>query len=194
MQLAIVRREIAGPRECPGGTASGDFVMVSLFTGIWRGCCDSLCPVRRSGSTMRNVAGLRIPEFHEVIFDEPAYSVFATPYSFETSANRRERRSRSGRTSGYLTNRSGSSPRGFRKTSQRINLYEQRLIPDCREAMRKIRSIFRTSRPPPWAWPKWPRPSARRPRIKRLIDYFLSGKAGDVILSRKKKENSLGTG
>jgi vacuolar-type H+-ATPase subunit D/Vma8 len=27
---------------------------------------------------------------------------------------------------------------GFRKTSQRINLYEQRLIPGCREAIRRI--------------------------------------------------------
>ena len=33
--------------------------------------------------SLRNVAGLKIPRFEEVVFEDPSYSVFATAYSFE---------------------------------------------------------------------------------------------------------------
>ena len=108
--------------------------------------------------SLHNVAGLKIPRFEEVIFEDPSYSVFATAYSFEmvlarmreAIALREEIRSSEGTGADLLSD-------GFRKTSQRINLYEQRLIPDCREApCGRSPSISRTSRPPPSAWPRWP--------------------------------------
>jgi V/A-type H+-transporting ATPase subunit D len=86
----------------------------------------------------KNVAGLKVPEYQEVIFDEPSYSLFATPYSFDiVLLNTREVISLREHIR-VLRKQEGILSDGFRKTSQRINLYEQRLIPDCREAIRKI--------------------------------------------------------
>ena len=86
----------------------------------------------------KNVAGLKVPEYQEVIFDEPSYSLFATPYSFDiVLLSTREAISLREHIR-VLRKQEGILSDGFRKTSQRINLYEQRLIPDCREAIRKI--------------------------------------------------------
>ncbi|MBA4390632.1 MAG: hypothetical protein C0399_06825 [Syntrophus sp. (in: bacteria)] len=94
--------------------------------------------IREVRVKLKNVAGLKVPEYQEVIFDEPPYSLFATSYSFdivllstrEVISLREHMR--------VLREQEKVLSDGFRKTSQRINLYEQRLIPDCREAIRKI--------------------------------------------------------
>jgi V/A-type H+/Na+-transporting ATPase subunit D len=88
--------------------------------------------------TMRNVAGLKIPRFESVAFAEPSYSPFATPYSFETVLARMREAIALREEIRILKEQERILSDGFRKTSQRINLYEQRLIPDCREALRKI--------------------------------------------------------
>ncbi len=86
----------------------------------------------------KNVAGLKVPEYQEVIFDEPSYSLFATPYSFDIVLLSTREVISLREHIGVLRKQEGILSDGFRKTSQRINLYEQRLIPDCREAIRKI--------------------------------------------------------
>jgi V/A-type H+-transporting ATPase subunit D len=87
---------------------------------------------------LKNVAGLKVPEFQEVVFDAPPYSLFATPYSFdEVVIQTREAISLRERIK-ILKEQERILSEGFRKTSQRINLYEQRLIPEGREAIRKI--------------------------------------------------------
>src|SRR5450756_1071662 len=64
--------------------------------------------------------------------------VFATPYSFETVLVRMREAIALREEIRILKEQERILSDGFRKTSQRINLYEQRLIPDCREALRKI--------------------------------------------------------
>ncbi|HOS97332.1 MAG TPA: V-type ATP synthase subunit D [Deltaproteobacteria bacterium] len=94
--------------------------------------------IREIRSSFRNVAGLQVPQFHGVAFSDQPYSYFATPPSFEEvilqcrgaiECREELRMLREGERILY---------EGFRKTSQRINLYEQRLIPGCREAIRRI--------------------------------------------------------
>ncbi len=86
----------------------------------------------------KNVAGLKIPEFLEVVFDNPPYSLFASPYSFELILLKTRGVISSREHMKILREQERIISEGFRKTSQRINLYEQKLIPDCREAIRKI--------------------------------------------------------
>jgi V/A-type H+-transporting ATPase subunit D len=94
--------------------------------------------VREVRSSFHNVAGLQVPLFHGVAFAEAPYSYFATPPSFE-EVIRQSRRAIECRAEIRML-REGERVlyEGFRKTSQRINLYEQRLIPGCREAIRRI--------------------------------------------------------
>ena len=88
--------------------------------------------------SLHNVAGLKIPHFEGVDFAEPPYSVFATAYGFDTALGRMREAIALREEIRILREQERILSEGFRKTSQRINLYEQRLIPDCREALRKI--------------------------------------------------------
>lgn len=94
--------------------------------------------IREVRFKLKNVAGLKVPEYQEVVFDEPAYSLFATPYSFDVILLKTREAISLREHIRILREQERILSDGFRKTSQRINLYEQKLIPDCREAIRKI--------------------------------------------------------
>ncbi|MBN1663958.1 MAG: hypothetical protein JW943_10185 [Deltaproteobacteria bacterium] len=137
MQLAVVRKEIAGQEQNVDALA----VEIARWSPLIRDMEDHLEPfleIREVLVSMHNVAGLKIPFFQEVIFQEPSYSVFATPYSFEIVLSRLREAIRRREKLRILREQERILSEGFRKTSQRINLYEQRLIPDCCEALRKI--------------------------------------------------------
>jgi len=74
----------------------------------------------------------------EVVFDDPPYSLFATPYSFDEVLSKTREVISLREHIKILKEQEEILMAGFRKTSQRINLYEQRLIPGCREVIRKV--------------------------------------------------------
>ena len=137
MQLGLVRRDIRRQEE--------NLAALLQAMGQWSALLWDLEPMLRYfiriedlRFTMRNVAGLKIPRFESVVFANPSYSVFAAPYSFETVLARMREAIALREEIRILKEQERILSDGFRKTSQRINLYEQRLIPDCREALRKI--------------------------------------------------------
>ncbi|MDP2854766.1 MAG: V-type ATP synthase subunit D [Smithellaceae bacterium] len=137
MQLAVVRKDI---REQEGALASLT-ADISLWAPLVRDMEDVLRPfveIRQVRVSMHNVAGLKIPLFQEVVFGDLSYSAFATAYSFEIVLKRLREAIRRRERLRILLEQERILAEGFRKTSQRINLYEQRLIPECREALRKI--------------------------------------------------------
>ena len=89
---------------------------------------------------INNVAWIEVPQFDGVVFNDPQYSFFATPPSFEEVVQRSREAIECREAIRVLEEAERVLFNGFRKTSQRINLYEQRLIPNCREAIRKIPS------------------------------------------------------
>jgi len=94
--------------------------------------------IREITLSVKNVAGLKVPQYCGVVFEDPPYSLFATPYVFEeVIAFTREAISMR-EAIRILRDQEKVLWDGFRKTSQRINLYEQVLIVDCRENIRKI--------------------------------------------------------
>ncbi|MBE9572230.1 MAG: V-type ATP synthase subunit D [Proteobacteria bacterium] len=88
--------------------------------------------------TIRNVAGLKVPYFAGVVFEDMPYSIFATPYSLDEVIEKTRRLISFREALKILKEQEEALNAGFIKTSQRINLYEQRLIPDCRRSIRKI--------------------------------------------------------
>lgn len=137
MQLGLVRKDIRRQEEH----------LAALLSAMdqWSGLLWDLEPLLKYfieiedvRFTMRNVAGLKIPRFERVVFADPSYSVFAAAYSFETAVARMREAIALREEIRVLREQEAILSDGFRKTSQRINLYEQRLIPDCREALRKI--------------------------------------------------------
>ncbi len=137
MQLAIIRKEI---RE-QEGVMNEKIREISLWSPLYWDM-EKILPffisIRQVNLGWKNVAGLRIPEFQTVIFDEPLYSFFATPYSFDEVVQKTREAIFIRERTLILKEQEHILSEGFRKTSQRINLYEQKLIPGCREAIRKI--------------------------------------------------------
>jgi V/A-type H+-transporting ATPase subunit D len=137
MQLAVVRKQIA-EQEARLNDIMQEITTWSALYGDMGPLLKYFIQIEEIKSSVRNVAGLKVPQFHGVAFSDPPYSYFATPLSFEEVL--RQSRGAVECREAIRMLREGEQVlfEGFRKTSQRINLYEQRLIPDCREAIRKI--------------------------------------------------------
>lgn len=137
MELAIVRKQIEQE------TAHLQAVMdrIAAWAPLYGDIGALLKPfigIKAVKSHIRNVAGLKIPQFEQVAFDDPAYSYFATHASFDEVLRQSKAAITVREKIRLLKQQERILFEGFRKTSQRINLYEQRLIPGCREAIRKI--------------------------------------------------------
>src|SRR5512145_788903 len=137
MQLAVVRKDIR-EQEHALTQLMADMALWAPLVRDMEGQLKPFVEIRQVRVSMNNVAGLKIPIFQEVIFEDIPYSIFATPYSFEIVLSRLREAIRRREKLKILLKQERILADGFRKTSQRINLYEQRLIPECREALRKI--------------------------------------------------------
>jgi V/A-type H+-transporting ATPase subunit D len=137
MHLAIVRKEIA-VQEARMQEVLQEIKTWSALYGDMGPLLRYFIEIREIKTSIRNVAGLKVPQFHGVDFSDPPYSFFATPFSFEEVMLRSRDAIACREAIRMLREQEGVLFEGFRKTSQRINLYEQRLIPGCREAIRKI--------------------------------------------------------
>lgn len=137
MQLAIIRREIRQQNRAQA-TMLEEIATWSALLRDMEGLLRYHLTIRQVRLGRRNVAGIRIPVFEEVVFAEPAYSVFATPFSFETVVARLRAAIALREEVVVLHEQERILSEGIRKTSQRINLYEQRLIPGCKQAVRRI--------------------------------------------------------
>lgn len=86
-----------------------------------------------------NVAGVVIPVLEDVEFPPARYSLFATPaWVDRTLADLRELRRREARRD-VLRQEHALLQRELTKIIQRVNLFEKVKIPDCQEAIRRIR-------------------------------------------------------
>lgn len=137
MQLAIVRKQIAD-QEARLQEILREIATWGALYGDIGPLLKYFIEIREIRSTIRNVAGLKVPEFQGVAFSDPPYSFFATPLSFEEALRQSRDAIECREAIRMLKEGERVLFEGFRKTSQRINLYEQRLIPGCREAIRKI--------------------------------------------------------
>ncbi len=137
MQIALVRKNIQIQRDRMDG------VLTEIHT--WSPLCREaeetlhyLLAIKEVRFVTRNVAGLRIRDFMEVVFSDEEYSLFRTPFSFDTVLQKIREAVSLREQIKLLEEQEDILTEGFRKTSQRINLYEKRLIPQCRETIRRI--------------------------------------------------------
>ena len=137
MQLAVIRANIRDQRNLMEVMLEEIRSWASIYWDIQR-VFRFYIAIREIRCVTRNIAGLKIREFKEVIFDEPGYSLFKTPYSFDAVLKRTREAISFRERIKILEEQEQVLLDGFRKTSQRINLYEKRLIPQCREAVRRI--------------------------------------------------------
>ncbi len=137
MHLAIIRKEIARQEERLQKIMQNIAVWSSLY-GDMGEQLKYFIEVKEVKASIHNVAGLKVPQLQGIDFKEPLYSYFATPASFDEVMRQSRAAIESRESIRLLREQEAILFEGFRKTSQRINLYEQRLIPGCRESIRKI--------------------------------------------------------
>jgi V/A-type H+-transporting ATPase subunit D len=137
MQLAIVRK-IIKDQESNLNLRLEEISQWSSIYWDFQNILPFFISIREVRCKQKNVAGLKVPEFLEVAFDEPLYSLFATPFGFDEVLSETRGAISLRERIRILREQEKILSDGLRKTSQRINLYEQRLIPDCRAAIRKI--------------------------------------------------------
>jgi V/A-type H+/Na+-transporting ATPase subunit D len=86
-----------------------------------------------------NVAGVDVPEFIGVLFQETPYSFFATPPWLDTAISVLQRLISLREELRVLLQKEARIREELRTTTQRCNLFEKKLIPELKENIRKIR-------------------------------------------------------
>ena len=87
----------------------------------------------------KNVAGVPVPVFRDVAFPQARYSLFGTPpWVDQALADLRERSRRQARVE-VLEQEERLLRRELTRIIQRVNLFEKIMIPNAREAIRRIR-------------------------------------------------------
>ena len=86
-----------------------------------------------------NVAGVRVPQFEEVVFEHRPYSILGTPWLIDAALDFLRRMISARKKVEVLRQKFELLDRELTKTTQRINLYEKVLIPQTKENIRKIK-------------------------------------------------------
>jgi len=87
----------------------------------------------------KNVAGVPVPVFRDVAFPEARYSLFGTPPWVDRALADLRERSRRRALVEVLNRQEQLLRRELMRIIQRVNLFEKIMIPDAREAIRRIR-------------------------------------------------------
>jgi V/A-type H+-transporting ATPase subunit D len=86
-----------------------------------------------------NVAGVRVPVFERVDFKHLPYSLVGTPPFFDAAIELWHKALSAKAEVDVLAEQMAALSEQLTKTTQRINLYEKVLIPECKENIRKIK-------------------------------------------------------
>jgi len=86
-----------------------------------------------------NVAGVEVPDFEAVVFKERPYSLFVTPGWLDPALEALKRLVALREELRVLLEQEAVLREELRTTTQRVNLFEKRLIPDLKEDIRRIK-------------------------------------------------------
>jgi len=86
-----------------------------------------------------NIAGVEVPEFDRVIFREIPYSLFATPAWLDKALEYLSRLVAAREELRVLLEKEALLREELRTTTQRVNLFEKKLIPELKENIRRIK-------------------------------------------------------
>ncbi|HAD80953.1 MAG: hypothetical protein A2509_01915 [Candidatus Edwardsbacteria bacterium RIFOXYD12_FULL_50_11] len=145
LQQAQVRRAIREKSLQLEASLEKAGAFSSLFREM-EGLLGPFLEIEQLKSSVKNFAGLKVPQLDGIVFRQPAYGFFDTPYSFETVRDTARSIIYLKTELRFLRDQEALLSEGLRKTSQRINLYEQRLMPDCRDAIRHINVYLQDQR------------------------------------------------
>ena len=86
-----------------------------------------------------NIAGVEVPEFDELVYKDVFYSLFATPAWLDKAVDVLGRLVALREELRVLLEKERLLKEELRTTTQRVNLFEKKLIPELKENIRKIK-------------------------------------------------------
>lgn len=142
-QLQITLREIAQRRREAEKAADEATEKIERYASVLRDFpgipLRKLAAASEVRTSQRNIAGVEIPVLEEVVFPEAEYSLFATPAWVDQALSDMREKTRRKAAVEVLCEEEAVLQRELSRTIQRVNLFEKVVIPQCREAIRRIR-------------------------------------------------------
>lgn len=112
------------------------------MASLWSEFDGSLLRVADVALDTQKIAGVRIPVFGEVLFEERPYDLFSSPAWFADGIDLLKRLARLGIEYEVYSRRMELLDFARRKTTQKVNLYEKVQIPGYEDAIRKIKRFM----------------------------------------------------
>lgn len=142
---SALRSEVKRAKDSAAGYRRKLDALVAEYdymTALWSEFDCTLLRVTDVVLTMHKIAGVRIPQLEDVIFDEKPYDLFSSPSWYDDGLDVLKRIARLGIEYEVYERQMDLLDYARRKTTQKVNLYEKVQIPGYEDAIRKIKRFM----------------------------------------------------
>ncbi len=129
------KRELLKAREFYGSVLNN----ISPWNALWQEYNQNLAVIKNVDSREVKIAGLRIPEFEKIDFEEPGFSIFSNPFWFNEGITIVEELMETIVRREFMENKLRLLEQARKKATQKVNLYEKVQIPALSEAIKQIK-------------------------------------------------------
>ncbi|MDL2296482.1 V-type ATP synthase subunit D [Bacteroidales bacterium OttesenSCG-928-B11] len=109
------------------------------IAGLWNEFDPNLIEVKDIHITTKKIAGVLLPIYESIVFDEKAYSHFNSPIWFPDGVNLLKQLAETGIRAELEQIKLEKLEHARKKTTQKVNLFEKVQIPGYSDAIRKIK-------------------------------------------------------
>ena len=138
LEVRKMREQVAGVRRSIAEAAEGWNEVYPLLSGSDAQGLGGLLEIREWRVGRRNVAGIDVPVFEELLFEAPSYDLYLTPVWFDDVSEMLRSQIVLKLKSKLMEEALSLLEQELRVVTQRVNLFEKVKIPEAKENIRKI--------------------------------------------------------
>ena len=138
LEVRKMREDAANVRHAIEEAAEGWKEVYPLLSGSDAEGLENLLSVRELHVGRRNVAGIDVPVFEDLLFDAPSYDMYLTPAWFDDVSEMLRSQIAMKLKSKLMDEALSLLEQELRVVTQRVNLFEKVKIPEAKENIRKI--------------------------------------------------------
>jgi V/A-type H+-transporting ATPase subunit D len=142
MQLQLVIRQLEPVLEAKRRELEGTVTVIRPWARLLSEPTveiEDYVEIEQVRTTKDNIAGVEVPEFDGVVYKDFFYSLFATPAWLDKAVDALRQLIALKEELRVLKGKEALLREELRTTTQRVNLFEKKLIPELRENIRKIK-------------------------------------------------------
>jgi V/A-type H+-transporting ATPase subunit D len=142
MQLQLVLRQLEPALEGKQRELEGTMASIRPWAALLSETTvdiENFLQIDEVRTTIDNIAGVEVPEFEGVTFKKILYSLFTTPAWLDRALQALRQLVEAREALRVLRRKEALLREELRTTTQRVNLFEKKLIPELKENIRKIK-------------------------------------------------------